>query len=254
MTPNGMGAFEWIAVGGTAMGVATTSDALAGTNVISLQGTSGHIPDGGLIKFSNDHRTYTVQTGVKDVSQPAQSIILASNLSSTIPAGSLVYTGGELCRGIKHSGYKKTSSILGIGLPTVWKRAWYETGEVVRIYIDYGYTRLDHSHKDIRQYKASPIGVSIGTMHSTSERYRITISGIEDIFAPNQANDYDAFESYLDAWAKGQPFIWYPDIENRPNEFLWCSLVSRPDSVRMNMLHYHEFTFTIAVEPTRLIL
>ena len=254
MTPNGKSAFEWIAVGGTATMVKVTSDALVGSTTVSIQGIAGYIPDGGTIKFSGDHRDYTVITGASDVSLAGQTITLAAPLAKTAYAGTLVYTGSELVQGIGHSGYRIDSGILSAGAKPVWVRSWYEAGEIVRFWATVGYSKLDHTHKDNRAYSVSPIGVSTAKSHSVREEYSITLSAVGDIYADGMVNEYDVIESYLDAWAKGQPFLWFPDVENKPSEVFWCSLVSRPDSSRINMLSYHEFTFNIVVEPLQLLM
>jgi len=249
-TPAGLGLIEYVALGGTANGAKTDSAGYAAglTNVIVTPSGTGSINDGQIIQFEGDHKSYLVLTGVPDVSVGG-TIVLKTPLRQNLPASFVrIRTGNELRRSWGHTAYHTLSGYLDGNNPAIW-HDWYDAGDVAQIWLDYRYPKLDHTHKDLRTESVATSGVVQIRDMGTQERFQFAQNFVTDVRGAGFASDADAFESFMDTAMKGQPFIWFPDYENYPDEFLSCIMNKRAEPKRFQTLGWFNFDFDLRVLP-----
>ena len=250
MTPEGIGLIEYIARGGSADGATTDAAGYAiGSTVITLAAAGGgRIVDGQVVMFQGDDRGYRVQTGLADVSGGGQ-ITLASPLRQEIPAAqTAIWTGNELKRGFGHFGWQQPSGYLPGNTSPFWAD-WYNAGDVAQIWLDYRYEKLDHKHKDFRSESVSTAKVVEIQSFPSQERYIIGQDMVTDKRGPGLVSDMSAIEMFVDTAMNGDAFIWFPDYENYPDEYLSCILNKRAEPQRVRKYGLYKFDFDVRVLP-----
>jgi len=249
-TPAGLGLIEYIALGGTANGAMTNTAGYAiGDTVITLAGIgSGKISDGQTIQFQGDNRGYLVTTGIADVSLGG-AITLKTPLRQSISGATNIRTGNELRRGWGHNAYHISSGYLDGNAPAM-AADWYQAGDVAQIWLDYRYAKLDHKHKDNRTESVATSRVVQIRDFGSEERFIFSQNFVEDLRAAGVASDMDAFESFVDNAMKGGAFLWFPDFENYPDEFLSCILNKRAEPVRFRTNGLFNYDFDLRVLPS----
>jgi len=249
MTPNGIGLIEYIALGGTAKNITTSgSHAVGATSIVIAAAGTGKINNNQIIQFQGDNRSYLVITGLPDVSTGG-TITLKTPLRQSVAASTPIRTGNELRRGFGHDAYHMASGYLDGLTPAFWGD-WYEAGDVAQIWLDYRYGKLDHQHKDARTESIATSNVTQIRYMSTQERFVFSQRFVEDLRASGIASDMEAFESFVDTAMKGQSFIWFPDFENFPDEFLSCILNKRAEPKRTQTLGLFNYDFDVRVLPS----
>ncbi len=248
MTPEGMGLIEWIALGGSTVGCKADA-ASAGVTSVTIQATgTGKIADNSTIYFQGDDTPYQVTTGLADVSVGG-TITISPGLKVALSAGTPVYTGGELRRGWGHNAWYQPSGIITGNIAPVY-RDWFEAGDIAQLWLDYGYSKLDHKHEDTRTRSSTKSGITQLTYLSTTEVWILGMSMIVDARGNGIRSDFVAIETYVDAWVHGQPMIWFPDYENNPDEYLWCVLDKRSEPQRIGNIGLYRMDFILRVEPS----
>jgi len=250
-TPAGLGLIEYIALGGTADGAKTdTSGYAVGDTVITLAAFgSGKINAGQIIQFEADHRSYLVDVGLADVSVGG-AITLKTPLRQAISSATTrIRTGNELRRSWGHTAYHTTSGYLDGNDPAFW-HDWYDAGDVAQVWLDYSYSNLDHTHKDLRTESVASSGVVQVRDMGTQERFQFSQKFVTDVRGVGFASDADAFESFMDTAMKGSAFIWFPDFENYPDEFISCIMNKRAEPKRVQTLGWFDFNFDLRALPS----
>ena len=249
MTPNGVGLLEWTAIGGSSKGVRT--DAVGypiGSTSISLSpGGTGKITKGQSVYFNGDNTRYVVTNDIPDVSLGG-TLTLLSGLQQAIPATATpVYTGGELKRGWGHNLYYSPTGIVAGAVAPAW-RDWYESGEVVQMWFDKGYSVFDHKHRDFITRSTSMTNITQVKVLGELEKWAVGMEFIFDDTSSGNRSDLLALESYMDVWVNGVKLAWFPDRSNRPELFYWVVLENRGEPRRMGNLAVYSIEFTLVQE------
>jgi len=250
-TPAGLGLIEYLALGGTANGAMTDTAGYASgvTTIILAPIGTGKINDNQIIQFEGDNRGYLVQTGVADVSLGG-TLVLKTPLRQDLPHSAVkIRAGNELRRGWGHNAYHPLSGYLDGNAPAM-ASDWYQAGDVAQIWLDYRYAKLDHKHKDNRTESVATSKVVQIRDLGSEERYIVSQKFVEDLRAAGVASDMDSFESFVDNAMKGGAFLWFPDFENYPDEFLSCILNKRAEPVRSNKIGNFNYDFDLRVLPS----
>lgn len=156
--------------------------------------------------------------------------------------------GTELRRGWGHLGWQ-TPFGTGGNVPAFYADT-IAAGDLVQLWLDYGYSRLDHQHVDRRHEAVAVSGVTQIRYFSTSEIWELEMQFVEDRRGADLVSDFAAIESAIDAWVAGTPLNWYPDAENYPTEYFACVLHKRAEPKRQHNLGWYQITLPLRVLPS----
>ena len=164
--------------------------------------------------------------------------------------GMITYTaiGGEPVRGFGHYGFSGT-------LPYPPSGAQYIAGDLVAVWLDYGYTKLDKSVKDFSHTNTTFTGVSETLYFGNVVKYLMQLDTISDVRGLGLTEEALAFDFLIEAGLKGQTLTWYPSWTGSGSDASFqCALRKRHDPVRMGSdIHLWTYTIELEVLPTMTI-
>ncbi|MDQ6964121.1 MAG: hypothetical protein Q9M13_04280 [Mariprofundales bacterium] len=164
--------------------------------------------------------------------------------------GMITYTalGGEPRRGFGHIPFS------GI-IPLPPATPTYTAGETVYMWLDYGYTKLDKSVKDIAHTSNTVSGQSDTLYFGSTVTWHMQFDAISDVREIGFTEEAAAFDAMIDSALRGQVLTWYPSWTGSGNDVSFqCALRKRTDPTRIGGdIHLWSFTLDLEVLPTMTI-